>query len=241
MRIIISPAKTMLEKPDETCTVPVFLEDAERIRNHLLSLNDEEFARVMACSKKLTEINRERYQKMDLTKGLTKAVEAYDGIQYKYLDYRSLNGDQKQYLNDHLRILSAFYGVLKPSDGIASYRLEMAARVHIDGGNMYAYWGRRLYDEVSDGSVIINLASGEYARCVEGYASDMINIVFAQDTGGRLVSKGAYAKMARGAMLRWMAVHGIEDEEKIRNFNEMNYCFSSEASSPEEYVFVMKQ
>lgn len=241
MRIIVSPAKTMMQEPAEAPSVPVFIRDAGKIRQYLLSLDDDRFAQVMACSRKLTEENRERYRNMDLSRNLTPAAEAYDGIQYKYLDWRSLNADQQAYLNDHLRILSAFYGVLKPSDGIAPYRLEMAAKTDIDGGNMYAYWGRRIYEEVSDGTVIISLASKEYEKCVAPYDKNMIRIVFAQSAGGRLVSRGAYAKMARGAMVRWMAVHQIEDPAQIRSFSLMDYRFSGEASSGREFVFVMNQ
>jgi len=125
-----------------------------------------------------------------------------------------------------LRILSAFYGVLKPLDGVTPYRLEMQAKVGIgDAKNLYEYWGDMLYCSVIDNSrIIINLASKEYSKSIEKYLTlrdKYITIVFCELSGDKLVTKGTYAKMARGEMVRFMAENSIENPEDIKNLTDL--------------------
>ncbi len=115
-----------------------------------------------------------------------------------------------EYIQEHLFILSAFYGVLKAMDGVTPYRLEMKAKACIHGRkNLYEFWGSDLYKGVRDDSgIIINLASKEYSKCIEKYLTKddrYITITFCEKSGNKLVTKGTYAKMARGEMVRFMA------------------------------------
>ena len=126
------------------------------------------------------------------------------------------------------------------------YRLEMQAKAAIGTTrDMYAYWGSRLYEAVRDESgIIINLASKEYARCIEKYltAQDTyITIIFCEKAGDKLVTKGTYAKMARGEMVRYMAENSIENPVEIKRFNRLGYIFWEDLSSDTEYVFERKQ
>ena len=141
-----------------------------------------------------------------------------------------------------MRILSAFYGVLKPLDGVTPYRLEMQAKVGIgDAKNLYEYWGDMLYCSVIDNSrIIINLASKEYSKSIEKYLTlrdKYITIVFCELSGDKLVTKGTYAKMARGEMVRFMAENSIENPEDIKKFDRLGYAFRYDLSSDTEYIF----
>ena len=146
------------------------------------------------------------------------------------------------YVQEHLRILSAFYGVLKPMDGVTPYRLEMQSKAKINGcADLYDFWKDSLYKEVRDESgIIINLASKEYSKCIEKYLEKddiYITVNFCEKSGERLVTKGTYAKMARGEMVRFMAENSIYDPEEIKKFDRLNYVFRQDLSNDREYVF----
>lgn len=247
MRIILSPAKKMRTDPDSlaSASTPVFLSKAEEILRWMRTLSYAEAKRLWACNDKIAEENYTRLQKMDLqnTAMLTPAILSYDGIAFQYMAPAVFEDGQFDYVQDHLRILSGFYGVLKPMDGVIPYRLEMQAKAKVAGtGNLYEYWGDALYKEVHDDSgVIINLASKEYSRCIEKYLQPgdrFITCIFGELEGGRVIQKGVYAKMARGDMVRFMAEHQIENPEAIKTYDRMHYHFSAERSSEAEYVFI---
>ena len=245
MRIIISPAKQMREDGDslEPRSLPVFLDRAERLRDHISGLSFEEQKRLWACNDKIAQENRERFLDMDLRRGLTPAILSYDGIQYKYMAPSVFETGELSYIEEHLRILSGFYGVLRPMDGVRPYRLEMQSRASVDGHkDLYDFWGSSLYEEVVDDShIIINLASKEYSRCIEKYLGSedrYISCIFGELSGGKVVQKGVYAKMARGEMVRFMASRGIEQPEQLRDFDWSGYGFDEGRSTDTQYVFI---
>ena len=210
MRIIISPAKQMRVDTDSfTCTeLPVFTDRAEVLKDWIRSLSYEEQKKLWACNDKIARQNAERFAHMDLSKNLTPALLAYDGIQYTYMAPAVFEDGQFEYVQEHLRILSGFYGVVKPLDGVVPYRLEMQAKAAVSGHrNLYDFWGDSLYQEVMDESrILINLASKEYAKCIEKYLRPedrCITCVFGEPEGGRIVQKGVYAKMARWRGGKW--------------------------------------
>ena len=130
-------------------------------------------------------------------------------------------------------------------EGVTPYRLEMQAKAEIEEtANLYDYWGDRLYHSVIDDSrTIINLASKEYSKCIERYLSDKdncITITFCELSGDKLVTKGTYAKMARGEMVRFMAENNIENPVDIQKFERLGYTFRGSLSSETEYVFERK-
>ena len=245
MRIIISPAKQMRVDTDVfTCSsLPVLMEKTEILMQWIRSLSYEDQKKLWACNDKIARQNAERFAHMDLRKSLTPAILSYDGIQYTYMAPAVFEDGQYEYVQEHLRILSGFYGVVKPLDGVVPYRLEMQAKAAVDGHkNLYDFWGDNLYREVLDDSrIIINLASKEYSKCIEKYLHPedrYITCIFGEPDGDKIVQKGVYAKMARGEMVRFMAGIHAEKPEQMKDFNWSGYHFDNDRSSDHEYFFV---
>ena len=253
MRIIISPAKQMRVDTDSfTCTeLPVFMEKTKILKDWISSLTYNQQKLLWACNDKIARQNSERFAVMDLEKNLTPALLAYDGIQYTYMAPAVFEDGQLDYVQEHLRILSGFYGVVKPMDGVVPYRLEMQAKAAVAGyKNLYDFWGADLYHEVMDdpeglashrSRILVNLASKEYSKCIEKYLQPedrYITCIVGEREGGRIVQKGVYAKMARGEMVRFMAGTHAEDPEQMKEFNWSGYGFDDRLSSDSEYVFI---
>lgn len=244
MKIILSPAKKMNVDLDSMApqSLPVFADQAQEILHWLKSKSRAELKGLWGCNDRIAEQNFTRLADMDLRKELTPALLSYEGIAYQYMAPAVFEDGHFEYVQEHLRILSAFYGVLKPMDGVRPYRLEMQAKAAIGGyKNLYDWWGRKLYDEVRDeDGMIINLASKEYAKCIEKYLTQQdtyITCIFGEMSGGRIVQKGTYAKMARGEMVRFMAENRIEEPREMKRFDRLGYVFREDLSSETEYVF----
>ena len=144
MKIIISPAKKMKTDTDSIVRkdLPVFLAETEKLKAWIGTLSYEEAKKLWACNDKIARENFERFRDMDLRRGLTPAILSYDGIQYTYMAPSVFEEGQFDYVQENLRILSGFYGVLKPMDGVVPYRLEMQAKASVDGHrNLYDFWG----------------------------------------------------------------------------------------------------
>lgn len=247
MKIILSPAKKMRADADHLAPegLPEFLGQAEEILTWLQTKSGEELKSLWKCNDKIAAENIGRIRHMNLTGVLTPAILAYEGIAYQYMAPAVFERDQYGYVQEHLRILSAFYGVLRPMDGVTPYRLEMQAKAAVGGHkDLYELWGRRLYDAVRDDSgLIINLASKEYSKCIKPYLTDRdryLTITFCEKSGDKLVTKGTYAKMARGDMVRFMAEEGVEDPAGIKRYRRLGYVFREERSTETEYVFERK-
>ena len=245
MRIILSPAKKMNEETDILAPqgLPVFMDHTEEIMRWMQALSYEEAKKLWGCNDSIARQNYERFQQMDLYQRLTPAILSYEGIAYQYMAPSVFANGEFSYVQEHLRILSAFYGVVKPMDGVTPYRLEMQAKARIAGTkDLYAYWGDRIYREVLDYShLIVNLASKEYSKCVEKYLTDeerYITCVFGEISGEKIVQKGVYAKMARGEMVRYMAEHNVQQPEEMKGFDRLGYAFREDLSGEREYVFI---
>ena len=244
MRIILSPAKKMNMDTDKLDykDIPVFLEQTEYILSWLRDHSLSELQKLWGCNEKIAKQNYERIRNMDLRSSLTPAIISYEGLAYQYMAPAVFERSSIDYVQEHLRILSGFYGVLKPLDGVTPYRLEMQAKAAINSHkDLYDLWGKRLYNEVRDETgIIINLASKEYSKCVEKYLrpeDTFITVTFGETANGKLVTKGTYAKMARGEMVRFMAENMIEDPNEIKNFDRLGYVFMDELSNSDELVF----
>ena len=245
MRIIISPAKQMRVDTDSfACTeLPVFLDKTEMLKDWISALPYEQQKALWACNDKIARQNADRFAQMDLHKNLTPALLAYDGIQYTYMAPAVFEDGQYEYVQEHLRILSGFYGVLKPMDGVVPYRLEMQAKVSFDDYKiLYGFWDGCLYQKARDDSgIIIYLASKEYSRCLEKYLQPddrFITCIFGEPEDNKIVQKGVYAKMAREEMVRFMAGIHAEEPEQIKAFNWSGYHFDADRSSDMEFVFI---
>lgn len=247
MKVIISPAKKMRVDTDnaEAVGVPVYIKDTTRLLELLKGYSLEELQKLFAANKDITRLNYDRYQTMNLEERLTPAVLSYVGLQYQSMAPNVFTSSQWEYVKRHLNILSGFYGVLNACDGVVPYRLEMQAKLPVDGcRDLYEFWGDRLYRKLLDhDKVIINLASKEYSKAVEPYIEPgvrWITCVFAEEKDGKPKVKATAAKMARGGMVRWMAEHQVEDVEAIKGFDEGGYEFREALSSETQWVFVKK-
>ena len=245
MRIILSPAKQMREEGDTLAPagLPQYLAEAGQLADYLRGLSLEELRALMGCNEKIAALNWARYQQMDLERASTPALLAYDGIQYQYMAPGVFEGAYYTYVQEHLRILSGLYGVLRPLDAVTPYRLEMGTRLKTPFcRDLYDFWGDKLARAALEGErVLLDLSSWEYGKGVARHLPEGVRVVkcvFGERAGEKIVEKSVHVKMARGEMVRYMAEHQIENPEDIRTFDRLDYAFNSERSDEETYVFV---
>lgn len=245
MKIIISPAKKMEICNDDILSesTPCFIEKTQILYEVLRNLSYEDLKLLLSCNDDIALLNFERYAHMNLKKNLTPAILSYNGIQYKYMAPNVFNNNEFDYLKRHLRILSGFYGILNPFDGVVLYRLEMQAKLKFDNyKNLYNFWGDSIYKELTkNDNIILNLASKEYSKTVEKYLTSkdlFITCIFGTLKDSKIKIKATEAKMARGLMVRYLAENQIENVEKIKNFSELNFSYSEEHSTEKEFVFL---
>ena len=241
MKVILAPAKKMVRADDDFAyrDLPVYLNEAKSLLHELRSCNASELKKIWNCSDKLLKENMERLERMDLENSLSPAVFSYVGLAYQHMAPGAMTDQGLAWLQEHLRILSGFYGILKPFDGITPYRLEMQA-ILPKTGSLYDFWNHKLYDAIGEEEVI-NLASKEYSDAVLPYCKGKaVTVVFAEMNNGKLKQKGTLAKMARGEMVYWLAENSIEKAEDMKAFHN-GYTFSQQDSDETTYVFLKKE
>lgn len=246
MRIIISPAKKMRVDVDSLpCTgLPEFLEEARTLRTALRGMPEHALQALWKCNGSIAKLNVDRLREMDLERNLTPAILAYVGIQYQYMAPGVFEREQFSFLQEHLRILSGFYGLLRPFDGVTPYRLEMQAKLAVGGHrDLYGFWGdklaRRLAEETG---FVLNLASKEYSRAVVPYLPPSVRLLtctFGEEKEGRVVEKGTMCKMARGQMVRWLAERQVTRAGEIRAFSDLGYRYDQGRSDADHFVFTL--
>lgn len=234
MHIIISPAKQMKRKDDffGQESQPIFKNQAQELVSILQKMDKAALKKTMKISDKLTKDTYDLYQSFDFEKDPTPAIFSYSGIQYQYMEPGVLEDDSLAYLQSHLFILSGLYGILRPFDLIVPYRLEMQTKLEF---SLYDYWKDQLANQIE--GPILNLASEEYAKCIRKY-KPLIDVRFCEQEDGKLKEKGVYAKMARGAMVRFLAENKIEEIEQVKQFKEQGYTYSAEHSKDNLLVFI---
>ncbi len=245
MRIIVSPTKRMKEDTDsfDCRALPQFLEKTQRIYIRLAQMSGEQLKQLWKCNDSIVLQNNERLERMNLKERLTPAILAYDGLQYQCLAPDVFTTQELEYVQQHLRILSGFYGILRPLDGVTPYRLEMQAKLKVDGKkDLYEFWGDSLAKELfNQTDCVINLASKEYSICISHYLREpisMITCVFGEKKGEKIIEKGTLCKMARGEMVRYLAEIQAENPEQMKQFCRLGYHFSKEDSTDTKYVFL---
>lgn len=249
MKIIISPAKKMVVDTDSLKAegTPCFLNEAKRLLERIRELDFAQARALWKCNDKLAKLNYGRFAAMDLERGATPAVLSYEGLQYQHLSPRVMTEESLRYIEEHVWILSGFYGALRPFDGVTPYRLEMGAGLKVDGcRNLYAFWGDKIYRAVTaGGDVVVNLASKEYSQTVEAYAKPgdrLITVEFGEiipgEGGQKTRQKGTLAKMARGEMVRFMAENGIMEPEGMKAFSQLGFRYDEGRSDGRKMVFV---
>lgn len=168
MRIIISPAKKMKVDTDlmASAQLPQYINESEQLLSLLQTLSYEELKTLWKCNDAIAELNMERIRSMNVKENLTPAIYSYEGIQYQYMAPGVFQQEELAYLEQHLRILSGFYGMLRPLDGVTPYRLEMQGKLQGPGfKSLYQFWGSKLADQLqSESNCILNLASKEYSK-----------------------------------------------------------------------------
>ncbi len=245
MRIILSPAKRMIEDTDSLAwrDLPVFLSRTQEILDALRGMDGGALKALWKCNDAIAAQNEQRVRGMDLHKNLTPAILAYDGIAFKYMAPEVFTNAEYDYVQARLRILSGFYGALRPFDGVTPYRLEMQAKLSVGGAkDLYAYWGGDIAANIwQDTDCVVNLASKEYSICVSKYVpkgARMVTCVFGEEMRGKVIEKGTMCKMARGEMVRFMASNGIKKPDDVRAFDGLGYAYSAEHSDENTVVFI---
>ena len=249
MKLLISPAKKMREDGDFLAPrqAPALLERAAVLAEWLRGLDYTALKKLLACNDSIAELNFRRFQEMDLRRPGTPALLSYDGIQYQYMAPHLFTRPQFEYAETHLRILSGFYGMLRPFDGVTPYRLEMQARLSVNGcPDLYAFWGDRLARALAgEAGLVVDLASQEYSRAVLPHLPPSVEVLtctFGElRKDGRVVEKGTLCKMARGQMVRWMAERGVRRSEELKDFQDLGYRYDAAHSGHDHYVFLKEK
>lgn len=252
MLMVISPAKTLdYESPLATreYTQPAFLEDSRELIDQLKNLEPHQVSNLMGISEKLGQLNAQRFQSWQTPftpENARQAVLAFKGDVYTGLDAESFSGGDFEFAQNHLRILSGLYGLLRPLDLMQPYRLEMGTRfTNHRGKDLYAFWGNTLTSTLNDlllqdDKVLINLASNEYYRSVQAknLHARVITPQFKDWKNGQYKMISFYAKKARGLMCRYVIQNRITQASDLKGFNLAGYVFSDEQSSGDQWVFL---
>ncbi len=246
MRIILSPAKKM--NVDDSLPwqeLPTFLNCTEKILEVLQGMDAGELKRLWKCNDQIAALNVDRLSNMELGRNLTPAILAYEGIAYKRMAPGVFTTQELQYVQEHLRILSGFYGILRPFDGVTPYRLEMQAKLAVGGSkDLYTYWGDALARELlQETDCIVNLASKEYSVCISKYLPadvKFITCVFGEGKNDKIIEKGTMCKMARGEMVRFLAQNQITTPEGMKTFDLLDFQYAPDHSDASTYVFLRK-
>ena len=223
--------------------MPIFLEKSRILTDYLQDLSYDELKSIWKCSDNLAKYNFDIIRNLDLYNNLTPAILSYEGLQYQHMAPGIFTYEELDYMEEHLRILSGFYGILRPFDGIVPYRLEMQAKLlDWEHKSLYEFWNDKIAKTIfSESECIINLASKEYSKCISRYLPvniQLINCVFGELIDEKVIEKGTLAKMARGEMIRFMAENNIEHAEDIKKFNRLHYIYKEELSDNNNYVFI---
>ena len=245
LKIMISPAKKMniTDEYPRKLTDPVFLDRALELHALLKDMDPAGLKDLWKCSERLAEQNYERIHTYSPDQALTPALLSYEGLQYQHIAPGVFTDSQWDYAISHVRILSGFYGVLSPMDRVIPYRLEMQAKLAVDGAkDLYGFWGADLAVALAEGTDwVLDLASREYSDAVTKHLPPSVRLVrcvFGEEQAGRVVEKGTLCKMARGEMVRYMAETGAERPQDLCSFDRLGYRFAPGYSSENVLVFL---
>jgi cytoplasmic iron level regulating protein YaaA (DUF328/UPF0246 family) len=247
MLVVISPAKKLNMSVDDRAptTVPDFTADAATLAGVARDLSHDDLRALMSISPALAELNARRFADFG-TQPAKAAALAFAGDTYQGLEASTLDDDEMAWAQNHLRILSGLYGMLRPMDAIEPYRLEMGSRLKTDKGrSLYEYWGTRLADALNaqanatGSQLLVNCASQEYFGAVDrgALAIPVITPVFKEIKDGRASIVSFFAKKARGAMTRHIVQNRLSDMADLQGFSAGGYRYAADASDGETFVF----
>ena len=252
MLLIISPSKTQESEVSlrGDYSQPLFIDKTEQLVTRLKQFDQLQLAALMKMSDKLAALNYQRFQDFQFPftpDNSRQALLMFRGDQFDPMVVDSYSDEQFAYAQQHLRILSGLYGMLRPLDLMQPYRLEMATRLAVgEAKNLYSFWGdivtRKLNNKLSDDSqpALINLASAEYFKVIrrKELHADILTLSFKQEKEGKLKTIAIYAKRARGAMVDFVIQNRITRPIDLQGFNRDGYRFKSDLSTDNEWVFV---
>ena len=233
--IVISPAKRLSENINDNTlasTTPYFKKEADSLAKELALLSSKQLSSLMNVSDGIAELNLKIYKNWNKNIGSEKiAIFQFEGDVFKNLNVTKFNEAQTDYMNKNLRILSGIYGLLRPSDEMSPYRLEMGTKHNFNGSkNLYEFWGDKIAKKINNelgGSLLFNLASEEYFSAISKYVDTekTINFKFLSLSGGKEKVVGVIAKRARGEMARFLIDNQIESTDGIEKFSCMGFKF----------------
>ena len=252
MITLLSPSKKLNFEPQnmvDNYTQCEFIKSAEILANKAKDLTESDLKELMDISDKLAQLNRERFDRWSLpfnSSNAKQAILAFDGGVYSGLRANTFSNKDFGFAQDHLRILSGLYGILKPLDLIQPYRLEMGVSFqNPKGKNLYDFWKQSITDNLNNtlkkhpSPVIINCASVEYFSAIDlsKLKGSILSIVFKEYRNGELKFISFNAKKARGLMTQYIVKNKINDHTNIKDFNYEDYKFDSKLSEDSKFVF----
>jgi cytoplasmic iron level regulating protein YaaA (DUF328/UPF0246 family) len=249
MLILISPAKSLdYSAPNyQEYTLPSFTTDIKALVSVMKKKSAKEISELMHVSENLAVLNEERYKTFQSefnTENSKQAILAFNGDVYTKIEVDRYTPADFEFAQNHLRILSGLYGLLKPLDLIQPYRLEMGTPLKTKKGkNLYEFWDKKIakaINEAAAGRPIVNLASQEYFKSVDlkTLKSPLVNIHFKEFKNGTYQVIGIFAKQARGMMTNFAITNRLEDPEQLKTFNLEGYEFSSSMSDKTDWTFI---
>lgn len=238
MKIIIAPSKTQNIKNLEKSNTLVFNDEKTiNLFKDLKKESKESLGKLMKIKNKLLDNTYETYQNFQEDNLRVKAIDLYTGVVFKEINTEKYNKEQTNYLNKHLVILSAMYGVVRPNDYLWPYRLDM--NMKLKNINLYDYWKNSVKDYFKEAKVIINLSSNEFSKMVSYYQDKMITIHFKEeDLKGKLRTVSYNAKKARGQIAHQLIINEISSTEKIKKLTILDYKYNEELSTNNNWVFI---
>ncbi len=249
MLTVISPAKRLNDTPHDAQIVPTlpdFATDAARLAKIARGLSVDALGKLMDISTNLAKLNHDRFKAFSSKTSGQPAAFMFDGDTYAGLEARTMEADTLRWAQDHLRILSGLYGLLRPLDAIQPYRLEMGSRLaNPKGRDLYAYWGNKIAKALNGAAAevgaqtLVNCASTEYFSAVDRKALKLqvITPVFLEERGGESKIVSFWAKKARGAMARFICQHHLSDPADLRGFDLGGYQWQAAQSDALRLVF----
>jgi hypothetical protein len=255
MLVLLSPSKRLDEQPklpDITPTQPVLLPNAEKLAKVMKGKTAGDLKKLMGVSDAIATLNVQRYQDFKTpftTHNALPALFLFKGDVYDKMDIAHYKKPELDFAQNHVRILSGLYGVLRPLDLMQPYRLEMGTKLETSAGkNLYTFWGNTITNQLntdlknSGSDIILNLASTEYFSAIQTKALNgrLLTLHFKQNKAGNLKTIGLMAKRARGMMCDYIIKNKITNPEQLKQFSDGGYTFRPTLSEPDSWIFTLE-
>ena len=247
MLVVISPAKKLNMQPSENIlpTLPIFGDEANELADVMQNLSVDKLQSLMGISENLAKLNADRFAHFG-SQDKKPAALAFAGDTYLGLEAASLEPDEMAWAQNHLRVLSGLYGLLRPLDAIEPYRLEMGSRLTTKlGKSLYDYWGTKIAEALdkqaaaTGSDVLVNCASKEYFSAVDlaSLTLPVVTPIFLENKNGKAKIVSFYAKKARGAMARFVVQNRLKTKDDLKGFAAGGYCYQPDQSDADDLVF----